>query len=252
MKTPFDCALNGVLLSSLDEAICVQDIREEAPKLRTSALSLPMEGQRLLRQQRESLTVQVIFAIHAEDPVRRRAVLQNVLAWAAQGGLLTTLDRPGQQLSVLCTALPAMSAEDWAAPLTLSFTSVRVPYWEATDEVTVSGSAVLTLDTPGTAESAPVDVVVINDTTSLVDTLTLYCGGTRMEFTDLHLPSSGMFLLLQSGGILSAQVAGRSVLPCRTPESDDLLLAPCGRSCVVYASAAEPLQATFTVRGRYL
>ena len=252
MITPFDCALNDVLLSSLDKAICIQDIREEAPKLRTSTLALPAEGQRLLRQQRESLTVQVIFAIHEEDPIRRREVLQTVLAWAARGGVLTTTDRPGQRLSVLCTALPAMAAEDWTAPLTLSFTSERTPYWEADEEAIVSGSEVLTLNTPGTAESAPVDVVVINDTASTVDDLTLYCGGTRMEFTGLNLPRSGMFLLLQSGGILSAQMDGHSVLHCCTPESDDLLLAPCGRSCIAYASATEPLQATFTVRGRYL
>lgn len=252
MKTPFDCALNGVLLSSLDEAICLRDIREEAPRLRTSALALPTEGQRLLRQQRESLTVQILFAIHAEDPIRRRAVLQAVHAWAARGGILTVTDRPGQQLTVLCTALPAMAAEDWTETLTIAFTSERVPCWEAAEEVSASGSEVLTLDAPGTAESAPVDVAVINDTAQIVDDLTLYCGGTRMAFTGLHMPSGGVFLLIQSGGVLSAQVDGVSALHCRTPESDDLLLAPCGRSCVVYASAAEPLQATFTVRGRYL
>ena len=164
MTTSFDCALDSILLSSLDAAICVLDIREEAPRLRTSALALQQEGRRLLRQQRESLTLHITFAIHEPDPVRRRTVLQSVQAWAARGGFLTTTDRPGQRLSVVCTAFPAMSAEDWTEALTLTFTSTLVPYWEDAEEAFASGSAVLTLNIPGTAASTPVDVVVINDT----------------------------------------------------------------------------------------
>lgn len=252
MTTSFDCALNSVLLSSLDAAICVQDIREDAPKLRTSALALQQEGRRLLRQHRESLTLHITFAIHEPEPVRRRTVLQAVQAWAAQGGFLTTTDRPGQRLGVVCTALPAMSAEGWTEALTLTFVSTLVPYWEDAEETFASGSTVLTLNIPGTAASSPVDVVVINNTEETVTSLTLRCGSTQMVFEGIDMPSNGLFLLIQSDGALVAQLNGQSVLACRTPESDDRLLAPCGTSCTAYASALEPLQATFSARGRYV
>lgn len=251
MTTQFDCALDGVALSSLDDTLCVLDIREDAPKMRTAALALRPAGRRLLHQQRESLTVQIGFAIHEEDPVRRREVLQSVHAWAAKGGILTTSERPGQQLTVICTALPAMSAEDWTETLTLAFTTTLVPYWEAAEASSASGSDVLTLTAAGNAGSAPVDVIAINDTDETVTSLKIYCGGTQMVFEGISMPAGGILFLIQSGGVFTAELDGESILPFRTPESDDLLLAPCGTGCTAYASASAPLQAAFTVRGRY-
>lgn len=252
MTTQFDCALNGILLSSVDDRICVLDIQENAPKLRTTSLALHPEGQHMLRQTRDSLTVQVRFAIHEEDPLRRREAAQAVHTWAAKGGLLTTSDRSGQQLTVICTGYPAVAAGDWTQELTLTFQSARVPYWEDAETTSVSGSSVLTLTTPGTAESAPVDVVVVNNTAQTITHLKVRCGSTEMNFEGINFPANTMFVLNQTDGPLSARVMGSSILHCRTAESADLLLAPCGQSCTVYASADAPLQSSFTVRGRYV
>ena len=53
-------------------------------------------------------------------------------------------------------------------------------------------------------------------------------------------------------GHLLAWVDGESVLHCRTAQSSDELLAPCGQTATMYATAGEtPLQTTFTVRGRF-
>lgn len=252
MTTLFDCALNDVLLSSLNLLICVLDIREDAPKIRTTALPLYPEGQKLLRQQRDSLTVHVDFALHEEDPLRRREALQEIVRWAVQGGVLSTTDRPGQQLAVICAGLPATSGEDWTEKLTLTFQSARVPYWEDAAEVTVSGSEELTLNTPGTADSAPVDVVVVNDSAETAATVTFCAGSTQMVFEGLQFQPNSTFRLIQSSGPLVAEIDGESVLACRTAASADRLLVPCGRSSTVYAAAGEPLQASFTVRGRYV
>ena len=252
MTTQFDCALDGILLSSLDESICVLDIREDAPKLRTTSLIQYPEGHRLLQQQRESLSVQIRFSIHEEDPIRRREVAQAVHAWAAKGGLLTSSDRPGQQMAVLCTGYPATAAEDWTEVLTLVFTSARVPYWEDAELTAVVGSGTMTLTAPGTAKSTPVDVQIVNNAGMPLTKLMIRCGDTQMAFDGIEFTAGSSFLLTQSTGTLIARIGGKSVLPCRTPDSDDALLVPCGTSCTVSASADGALQTGFAVRGRYV
>lgn len=252
MTTQFDCALDDILLSSLDDHICVLDIKENTPKLRTTALSMHPDGQHLLRQTRESLTVQVHFAIHEEDPTRRREAMQVVCAWAAKGGLLTTSDRPGQQLTVICTETPAMSADDWTEALTLSFTTAHSPYWEDAEPTQVTGSGAMMLTVPGTADFAPVDAAIFNTGTAPVTHLSLHCGSTYIIFEDIFLPVGGQFFLQNTKGVLFAHINGESVLRHRTSGSADLLLAPCGQECLVSALALQPLQATFTARGRYV
>lgn len=252
MTTLFDCALNNVLLSSLNLRVCVLDIREDAPKMRTTTLPLYPEGQRLLRQQRDSLTIHVDFAIHQEALRRRRLALLKIARWAIQGGVLTTTDRPGQQLPVICTGLPSMSNEDWTEKLTLTFQSHHTSYWEDVAATSVTGSEVLTLNTPGSADFAPLDVVIINDRAEPVTNVTICAGSTQMVFEGLQFQPGSTFRLVQNDGPLAAEIDGESVLSCRTAASADRLLVPCGRSSTVYAAAGEPLQASFTVRGRYV
>lgn len=251
MTTPFDCALNGVLLSSLDERITVLDVQENAPKLRTTVLALHQEGADCIHQRRESITVQVHFAIHEEEPIRRQSVMRIIRTWAEKGGVFTTADRPGLQLTVICTSLPAITSEDWTEKCTLTFQTTRCPWWEDAEETAVSGSAVLTLATPGTADFAPVDALIINNSGETVTRLTIRAGSTQMVFEGIHFPAGRMFLLTQSDGPLTVEADGESVLSFRTADSDDMLLVPCGKSSTVYASASGPLQASFTVRGRY-
>lgn len=250
MTTPYDCALDGVSLSGLDARICILDLREEAPLMRASPFPLPAEGQ-LLTQVRESLTIRVLFAIHEEDPVERCAALQRVLAWAHPGGVLTTSDRPGQQLTVACTALPAASAETWTETLALAFTTTRCPCWEDAAQTILTGSGAMTLALPGTLGYAPVSAVITNAGDEAVTRLSVQCGATWLIFEDIALPAGGKCYLQMADGLLSAAIDGESILPNRTSGSADCLLAPCGQSCTVCASASQPLEATFTARGRY-
>ena len=248
--TIHDCALNGESLSWLDERICVLDVREDAPRLRLPVFPLPRGGQSL-SPIRESLTVRVTFALHEEDPTRRWALLGLIRAWATPGGVLTLDARPDQQLTVVCTELPAMAAEDWTAPLTLQFTTTCCPYWEAAEPTRLTGSGTMTLTLPGASADAPVSVTVTNEGSSTVTRLNLQCGSTYIIFEDIALPAGGQCFIDVRDGLLSATINGESILPNRTPGSDDLLLAPCGKSCTVAASSAQPLHAAFTARGRY-
>lgn len=252
MTTPFDCALNGVLLSSLNPRICVLDVQEFAPKVHITSLTLYPEGRQQLQTRRESLTVQVIFAIHEEQPDLRAAAMQRVRAWAAAGGVLTLPDRPDQQLTVVCTGLPAMSSDAWTEKCTLTFQTTRCPYWEAAELSSVYGVEALHLYLPGTAESAPVNALLLNDSAETITSVTLRAGSTQMTFEGISFPAGRLLLLNQTDGPLKVEADGESILHCRTADSDDQLLIPCGESSVVYATADQYVTASFTARGRYV
>lgn len=252
MTTPYHIALNGTALSSLDDTICVLDIREEAPTMRSTAVELYGGGQRLLRHERERLSIQASFAIQEPDVARREEIFQQVLAWAAAGGTLTMSSRYGQQLQVICTKLPTLNAEDWTEALHITFASSLVPYWEAISLTPVMTTSTSVLTLPGNSGAAPVNVQVVNHGSEPLAHLTLACGDTQMTFSGLSLPAGATFSLRYTGGVLTAQIGGESQLRFRTATSDDLLLAPCGWSCPVRVAADQPVSATFTARGRYL
>lgn len=250
MTTKYTCALDGVSLASLDDRICILDIREDTPLLRLDRFRLPRGGQQI-RPVRESLTVRVTFAIQEEQPRLRRAAMQNVQTWAAKGGMLTVSDRPGQRLAVVCSEFPSMSAEDWTEPLTLTFITARCPYWEDAEAtfLTTSGASVFTV--PGTAGEAPVSVTVTNTGSEPVTRLSLQCGTTWLIFEDIRLPAGGKCYVEAGDGLLSAVISGESILAKRTAGSDDLLLAPCGETSRVQATALQPMEALWKARGRY-
>lgn len=249
MLPAFDCALNSVALSGLDSRVCVLDLRQDAPRLRTPQA---FAGQTMRRPQRDSLTLHVDFVLHEDDPIRRRALLDAIHAWAVGGGLLSCSDRPGQQLAVICTGLAAMSADDWTEKLTLTFRSAQAPYWEDAAATTVTGTGEMTLTLPGTAESAPVDVELVHQAANALTAVTISAGDTQMRFEGLAWQPGSVFRVFHRDGVLHAQVDGESVLPCRTADSADMLLARCGADNAVHAVADSPLTATFTARGRYV
>ena len=252
MTTRYDCALNGVPLSSVDERICVTDILESAPRLALTTASRPGDGLHLLQRKRESLAVQVRFILPVADVTLRRAIVQQVTAWAAPGGVLTTSDRPGQRLSVVCQALPAVSALCWLDEMMLTFCAMNPPFWEDASPVSVEFSDDATLTLPGTAPEAPVEAVVTNEGDASLTTLTLSAGITFMTFEGLNLPAGGVFTLTTEDGVLCARCDDTSVLLCRTDDSDDQLLLPCGEEGFLTVSADQPVTAVFSGRGRYL
>lgn len=252
MITPYSIALNGTALSSLDEAICILDIREDAPVMRSTAVGLYGGGQRLLRRERESLSVQASFAIQEPDAARRQEIFRSVLRWAENGGFLSITGRTGQQLRVICADFPVLHAEDWTETLHITFSTTAVPCWEAIAMTSVTTSSASTLTPEGDAGSAVVNVQAVNNGDEPVTELTLTCGDTQMSFSGLSLAAGAALSLRCTDGILIAEAGGKSMLRYRTSDSDDLLLAPCGRSCPVSVSADQAVTATFSVRGRYL
>lgn len=251
MTTRFNCTLNGASLAELDESIVILDITEDAPLMHTAALPLHGGGRREMSRQRESITVGVRFAIHEEDPIRREEVMRSIHLWARDGGTLTISPRPGQRLTVSCTALPALSFRDWPEEMTLAFTSLYAPWWESAEQTTLSGTAAQTLTVPGTADSAVMDVVIMNATSTTVTELTVRCGESSMTFRGISLPGGGNLTLSHVRGSFTAKAEGKSVLHCRTMDSSDEFLLPCGETITLSVEAPVSLYTFFQVRGRY-
>lgn len=251
MTTKYTCALDGTSLDALDESIAILDITEDAPRMHEVTLPLHTGGHRVLTSRRESITVRVRFAIHEEDAARRLAVMQSIRAWAMKGGKLTISPRPGQRLTVSCTAQPALSFRDWPEELSLAFTSLYAPWWEAAEQTTLSGTGTKTLLVPGTADFADIDVVIMNAAAATVTELTVHCGGSYMTFRDITLPSGSQIVISHVKGSLTARLDGKSILSHRTMDSSDELLLPCGETVELSVEAAVSLYAFFQVRGRY-
>jgi hypothetical protein len=73
-----------------------------------------------------------------------------------------------------------------------------------------------------------------------------------MTFENILFPAGQLLILNETDGPLKAEITGESILHCRTADSDDLLLLPCGKESTVYATADKAVSAGFTARGRYL
>ena len=252
MTPRFSCALNGIPPESIDPALQVTDLTELPPRRRVTSVPTVRHGLQLLRRVRESLTIRVSFIIPEYDPVRRRTLVSQLHAWADPGGVLTTSDRPGQRLIVVCDTLPMLSALSWSDVLHIDFTAYTLPFWEYECETQVTTDSSEELLLPGDAEEVPVACEVTNTGAAPLTAVTLRCGDTQMIFSGLDIAPGGVLSLSCSGGLLTAAANGASVLMQRTGDSSDLLLADGGKAVPVSVTADGAVRAVFHARGRLL
>lgn len=252
MTPRFSCALNGVTPESIDPALRVTDLTELPPRRRVSSVPTVRHGLQLLRRVRESLTIRVSFVIPEYDPIRRRTLVSQLHAWADPGGVLTTSDRPGQRLIVVCDTLPMLSALSWSDVIHIDFTAYALPFWEYEAETQAVTDSAAELLLPGDAEEIPVACKVTNTGDAPLTTLTLGCGDTQMTFAGLSLAPGSVLELSSTAGLLTAKTDGASVLMQRTGDSSDLLLADGGKPAVVSVTADGSVSAVFHARGRLL
>lgn len=246
-----DCALNGVSLSGLDERIRILSIEEAAPALDVQTVPAPYGGSHLFSRTREKLDVTVRFLILAGTRAERLHALSLISGWANGGGLLTHTARAGQQLHVAATRLPTLPGDDPAREMALTLTAFASPWWETEQAFSVTTGDSAALAIPGTAEITPVDVTLTNTGSAAITAITLTTPLSRMDFAGLSLPAGGVFTLKTENGVLSAKIGQTGVMMHRTPDSDDLLLAPCGSMSGVSVTTDGTASAVFSARGRF-
>ena len=257
MQTRYEAVINGVLLSSLDDRIIVTDIREHEPETRVSAAERPVNaGSFLVRNKRKSLSVTVAFVLWERDPAQRRALLDQVTAWAAGELLwLGVNQRPGQYLIVRLDKPPVVpSAMRWMDEITITFTAIEFPFWRDVEfsQITTGYGENGSLYVPGTAD-APVSVEVTNTDTEALTTVYLYVRDTQMIFTGLNLqPGETLMIGYSDRNLLYAKIGGTSVLDKRYADSDDDLVLTCGYHTGVRAVAdVASISIVFKAQGVY-
>lgn len=253
MITRYECALDGVPLSLLDERIFVTDISEMEPseKLTVTPYEVRM-GSRRVRKKRDSLSVVVSFVIGTQYVEERKYICQKVQEWAKKGRYLTVNDRAWQRLRAVCEVLPRISsAQKWQETLQMEFVAYELPYWEAVtpSKLTTTGSGALFV--PGMVD-APCNVTITNTSGSTISAVTVETGLSSMVFEGIGLNAGAALEIGYSEDMtLYARIGGVSVLAKRTEASDDDLLCAGGQKNTVSVSADGSVSAVFTARGLY-
>lgn len=243
MVTRYMASLDGLPLHDIDPTIYITDIQEQAPQM--NVVTHPRaagHGMYRTRHARESVSVVIRFSIREYSTARRKAVLEQVIAWARDGGSLEINDRPGQALRVVLDVPPTITSSlHWTQELSMTLTAYDQPYWFGIDSVTVPANGDALLFVPGNAPEAAVDAEI----TATAGTVTLAVGNTAITLEDV----SGDISIDHVDGILRITSGGESILHKRTPESSDDLLAIPGRGIPVYISGGT---ATVTARGAWV
>ena len=252
MRTRYSVWMDGRGLDSIDPAITILDIQQQAPKLDAKTAAMGMgDGTRFLRVNRRSLSISVRFAIRELDTVRRADICRRVAAWAKEG-YLSTSDRPGQRLHVVCSRVPVVeSALKWTQTLQMLFTAYDVPWWEAEtpSRASITGaSGTVLLYSPGDTES-PLDADVTVH--GAVSSMHIATGGKEFAFAGLAMQAGDrMTISHDARGILSIRHGSDSVLHKRTADSaDELMLSPGSNAITISADAS--CTAAFSTRGRF-
>lgn len=258
MMTRYEAWLDKKSLSAIDPAIYIRDISYDATRFVTTANDRPQRnGQRVTNRRAQSTSVTISFEIHEQNVNRRQEVCQRVQAWAAKGGKLTTNDRRGQQLNVICESPPVVSSTlKWTQAIKIVLTAYEQPFWE--DEyprvVTLNGSdAKGYLYAPGNGFMTRVEASIRNTSSSILDALTIRAGGTTFSFARLGLANGETLEIdYDKTGLLRVRAGDVSKMHCRTAESDDELMIETGVSSEVSVKAGGAVSVMFKARGLYL
>lgn len=258
MRTRYEAWLDKKSLSAIDPAIYIRDIAYEAPRFMTMANDVPgRNGQRVTNRHAQTSSVVISFEIHEQDVARRHEIMMRVQAWAAKGGKLTTNDRRGQQLRVMCEELPAISsALKWTQALKMTFTAYEQPFWEDEHPRTavLEGTSVgKSLYAPGNSALTRVEVRVENKSSGVLNAVLLRAGATKFDLDGLGLASGEVLDIdYDENGLLRIHAGDVSKMHCRSGNSDDDLMIETGTYSTMMINASGNVKVTFKARGLYL
>lgn len=257
MRTRYEAWLDKNSLSAIDPAIYIRDIAYESPRFMTVANDIPgRNGQHVTKRYAQSSSVTISFEIHERDVERRQLICQQVQTWAANGGKLTTNDRRGQQLNVICDVLPEISsALKWTQALKITFAAYEQPFWEDEwpDVVTLNANESKSLYVRGNGAQTRVEVSVTNTSGDVLDALTIEADASVFNLVGLTLANEETLVIdYDENGLLRMRVGEESKMVCRTAESSDDLLMKTGKFNTVSIVADGAVYAVFKVRGLYM
>lgn len=268
MLLRFEATLNGNKFSEIADEIILTDIIENPVEATTSTYRWANRpGQYFADKVRTALSVRLVYVIRTMDISRRAEIRDLVAAWAANGGTLTINSRPGKQLSVKMDNVPALdSSLKWTQELSVTLTAYAVPYWEDDTDVSISVSTVWNesrgeyyyanvIHPTGNVDAVPLRFMMLYTGTETLNRLKIISGSKAIEFTDMGVTRLNVVqITYDANGLLKAyKGSGVSLLPMRTPESEDELFVTPGTDNQIYVlSDAEIPGASIICRGRWL
>lgn len=250
--------LDGKGLTDIDPAIVILDVSHPVPQVSTQTVEhARYHGARMMRQKLGENSVTISFEIHEYNPAMRQSINDRVTAWAMAGGALTTDDRPGKRLHVVCTTPPSItSSKGWTNRMTMTFTAFDNPFWEDTNQTMLFLSGTSDggdLYGPGSADNPFVEAEI--KPSGKLTALTINAADSSFSFTGLSIPS-GKTLSIYYDERMTLHIertdTGASMLSKRTPESDDDLIIPLGKFSRASYTANVNCSVMFKARGLYL
>lgn len=256
--------LRGSYLEKIDNNLLILDVSYQPPKYdqqRHEIAGLPGydEASKVLRE----LSVTITFELHIYDIVKRQAVLQKVIQWAkVKGRKMYINDRSpiknnvgDYYLEAELSDYPSIaSVRNWTAPLSLTFTTVGIPYWQNTTltQLELSGkTASGSMTVPGTGDEALVSVTVTAK--EKITKITLQAGSTKIVLEKISVAKDKKIELTYTNGrFLSIKVDKTSLLNKVTAASSDNLKVSCNTKATIKVDASGKVSATFTARGLWV
>lgn len=254
MISRYEAWLNGVSLSSISSKILILDIQYPSATIKNETfLAAKRHGARLHRRYIDKASVTIVFEIREYSLTARQSVCADIVRWAKNGGVLKTIDRPGQRLRCVCDKHPSIqSAMKWTDALSITFSAYALPFWEEETpvELTLSGQeSEGNLFVPGNVDEAFVEIEAIIG--SHTENIAFGTNNRRIELYGITAEEGQTITLTYDDEMIqSIKIDGVSLLGHRS-QADDLI-AFCGQTNKVGFSSWGTADVTFKVRGLWL
>lgn len=250
-------ALDDVQLDEIHDAVVIRKVDTGVPHESVSAVSrMGGSGQRMTAQHWDTLEVGVTFAI--DVPKRelelRRAIFDQVMAWALRKGWLTTNQRPDRRMYVDKIVFPSGGDMwNWTGEYNLIFRAYSVPFWQDVtqnqNKVSLITSGSTSVEVRGMLETV-MDAEFKNKSGKTITRFSITAGGNTLSLAGISLGGSDSIVIHHgTDGLLRITAGGTNVLNKRTGD-DDLYVQPGTVTVSVNADRAGEL--TVGSYGRYL
>lgn len=276
MLLRFEAEYGGQKFSEIDESVVLIDIVE-----RPAEMDIQKDrygdgaGQRVSSVTRTSLSVDLVYGINTQDPVKRTELQRKVAKWANAGfapnmsSLLSVSTRPGMTLNAKAYNSPVQgSALKWTNELTLTFVAYELPYWvgEATRASVATswsegyqayrGAAVI--NPVGDVVNIPATVTVMNNDpeNDWLTKIRIVVDQTEITLNGIGIAIGRMMKIdyvqphvLKIYDIFNSSV---NLIKYRTPDSYDDLIAQTGKDNQILVEADAKVSVTVSVDGWWL
>lgn len=241
MLLRFDATNGGAKFSEIAEEVILLDIIEQPAEMNVQKAQYGKgPGTLVSSVERTALSVQLVYVIRTQDPVRWGEVHDLVTKWARNATTLTVNTRPGKKLVGKFYTAPARnSALRWTDEQTITFTAYEVPYWQDENvsvSTFISRGDTVKVNCMCTADHVPLELMITNDTSKPITEVMIVVAGTyKMHLKGLNLVTPPQEGLVEEHALVIEAKDGRttrifvtdeqntSMLHTRTEDSVDVL-----------------------------